>query len=1294
MFQIAIIIVEMANYEKMSTGLSSQEAQRRLFEELTMLLSSHITMDWLKEFKKMPYIIICSSLIAIVGILLVIEYVVTKDDERNFITLFQSLFLILLAAFNVGLFGWEVYILKTHKIRHLMVKLKSVFDCSCPWTSVDYPRSPISTIRGNLTVPAYRDGVFVNVPISLLVHGDLIEVDAGTPCPANAVLLDTTLETKITHIAINEVLPDYLFKEKDTFQDSDDKISFLPKVRPMKLVVKDSPVLALLDSSIARSTSSSFLTNEIRFSIHMILYLLVVVYIISVVVNVIRYFTLQNDFNDSWPELIIGIPVYTCLPLLLLQLPLVWSLMNLYGMARVTQLVDKGPLYFKVSGLARIKVFLQTLVVTIKLVFWCSHFPDYRVFHILGSLTSVCAVDKEYLLTSGFPSPEKLFFMRTEDITEENARKRSSKTKQKRRHHVKDELVEDPYNSSSSVAVDVKFEITCPDNNQEDGGAGDSQGQPLSMTGIELQVESSLPSVESVPKQYLSVKSKSDSSSVASDSVPFELITEKLSISPDPTSCSGIAFDDVNWQAHIGSLKPIGVNLLSTSHLSNAPFHLSPSDCCNKLQVHIRNSSCSCALAREIGVMEYFSGKFENELVLYSISNPTLDFRKTIHRRTIATTFMANSNAIVQPHIISAIMKEFESEKSFVMSRGSGDLIASCCSDFWDGKDLLPMTETERISIVEYYNFRSLSSYCVALAYSPLPEVDTALLPWKQVGIYIPPSRLDRNHSELSLMANPKENKTQLSTAEQVFKKIQCGQIFLGLVCLQFRPKQDVVCLIEDLYNSGIRFVQFTAENELRGKIFAQKLGLETDWNCFISLAQPTDEDKTSLVDDESSEYSSQESSVASSVLSVFNTAMSNIHAKLPKGIENIRPHIKKADNVPLLVPLFTDCNADTITEMIKIMQENSEVVLCLGNAWNHENMKIFSQADISLSLIPQYMDLLNCSVAETCALSTSNSSQNTSFVGDRKMCPSPLEVASYINSASCQLSFSRGDDVSLLSLIIESRRILSSLRLSLLFGLGSSLTLTVMMVLSSLFFLPPPLSSSHLLWFLIFIIPLMMLTFLFSPLDPNIKSLMPDKKKELFSNKWLIVIEFITLFLVTGAVTLVLFALTLRQICLHDIPNSTCHWLLGERGRANNSPWNGWRGDYEQGLLFSQDLTAFFTILYLVVLSIRFINRVQPIWKLWKFISWQYVLVMATVFLLQIVYFVVSQIIIGLKIPVISNLNSIPVLVWCIGFVWPFFIVLFLEILKSIDNRKHFEAQTLLKLQFGTKLGVHSPYH
>lgn len=71
-----------------------------------------------------------------------------------------------------------------------------------------------------------------------------------------------------------------------------------------------------------------------------------------------------------------------------------------------------------------------------------------------------------------------------------------------------------------------------------------------------------------------------------------------------------------------------------------------------------------------------------------------------------------------------------------------------------------------------------------------------------------------------------------------------------------------------------------------------------------------------------------------------------NLQAKLPRGIDKIRPHLELIDNVPLLVSLFTDCNTAVTREMLHIMQDYGEVVCVLGSSANAENMPIFMQAD------------------------------------------------------------------------------------------------------------------------------------------------------------------------------------------------------------------------------------------------------------------------------------------------------------------------------------------------------------
>lgn len=87
------------------------------------------------------------------------------------------------------------------------------------------------------------------------------------------------------------------------------------------------------------------------------------------------------------------------------------------------------------------------------------------------------------------------------------------------------------------------------------------------------------------------------------------------------------------------------------------------------------------------------------------------------------------------------------------------------------------------------------------------------------------------------------------------------GQIFMGMVSSQYQARLDIVRLIDGLVNACIRFVYFSLEDELKSKVgraaagpgspgcwahlftalcflqvFAEKMGLETGWNCHISL--------------------------------------------------------------------------------------------------------------------------------------------------------------------------------------------------------------------------------------------------------------------------------------------------------------------------------------------------------------------------------------------------------------------------------------------------------------------------
>lgn len=66
--------------------------------------------------------------------------------------------------------------------------------------------------------------------------------------------------------------------------------------------------------------------------------------------------------------------------------------------------------------------------------------------------------------------------------------------------------------------------------------------------------------------------------------------------------------------------------------------------------------------------------------------------------------------------------------------------------------------------------------------------------------------------------------------------EMQCHQVFIGMVTMQYQAQNDIVQLIENLDRACIRFVHFSKENELRSRVFSEKMGLESGWNCHISL--------------------------------------------------------------------------------------------------------------------------------------------------------------------------------------------------------------------------------------------------------------------------------------------------------------------------------------------------------------------------------------------------------------------------------------------------------------------------
>ncbi|RUS17996.1 hypothetical protein BC937DRAFT_89257 [Endogone sp. FLAS-F59071] len=177
-----------------------------------------------------------------------------------------------------------------------------------------------------------------------------------------------------------------------------------------------------------------------------------------------------------------------------------------------------------------------------------------------------------------------------------------------------------------------------------------------------------------------------------------------------------------------------------------------------------------------------------------------------------------------------------------------------------------------------------------------------------------------------------KESKRRIAEDEEerFYREVVKGQIFLGMATLCHRPKLNVVDFIEDLGLAGIRFVYFSPTAERESKAYAERLGLATDWNSCILL-----------------------SSADSDNCGTGYLQSHDIKARLPRGIDKIRPHLENVDDIPLHVSLFAECAPEATREMIKIFQEYGEVVCCIGGALNAKNTASFALADVSIAMEP-----------------------------------------------------------------------------------------------------------------------------------------------------------------------------------------------------------------------------------------------------------------------------------------------------------------------------------------------------
>ena len=367
-----------------------------------------------------------------------------------------------------------------------------------------------------------------------------------------------------------------------------------------------------------------------------------------------------------------------------------------------------------------------------------------------------------------------------------------------------------------------------------------------------------------------------------------------------------------------------------------------------------------------------------------------------------------------------------------------------------------------------------------------------------------------------------------------------------------------------------------------------------------------------------------------------FDYDMSN-RAQLPKGIENIRPHLESMDNVPLLVSLFTDCTPENTKEMVMIMQDYGEVVCVLGSAANHHNVQVFMQADASLAIEPLY--------PQVC--------QDVPVYQSPSHCPSPTNLSQMLNSVASSLSFHMEDEVSIFHLILESRHFSLCLLNAMQFWTCSLILVMLAQVISQFLTLPVFLSPGQTLWLTILVIPMLSM----SLLGPNA----PDKDvMNISTGKNQVIVE-------KDSIKYSLFKYGLKFA-------PTLSILILAQGLAA-----------EQNS--AQDhLNLVMAVIYLMAISLSFLFRGQHLWQMHPGHN--------TVYLWTVLGIIFVQGLYSTIIVVCSDEFKIPTsaswIVWSCGLP---LVIAFNEAVKRYEIKGEVRYQKRQRLEFGTKLGINSPF-
>ncbi|VDN97300.1 unnamed protein product [Rodentolepis nana] len=572
----------------------------------------------------------------------------------------------------------------------------------------------------------YRDRKLTNVPVSLLVEGDIIKLRPGQTIHCDCVLITEESDDNSVKYSVGDTFLPHLagnFTSRNPYpsvhlMDSCHLaiVTSSPAVEQIKSIFKQRT--ANRKARIKNTSSFVFLKGSVFSSVIAAMVFLFAAIIISSVRVSVQNRSVVNADSTLW---IFSISTFILITAISLFVPLIWILtlgLSVSHLSRYTKLHS----HCKSDQPSAFKNFLKSVFIQ----------PESQTEQLLlhlGRISRICFVDKKGIISLPIPTPEKLFFFRDRP----NRHQKTSRTRsfglgtnfqssEFVPHHV-------PSSNSFSASSGAQSESR---NFLTSGSNGGSLMKPHSRRN-------------SIQNNYCTPE-------VLNINVTLDCIYKPR-------------FESPRWGRFLECLKPIGLNLLLNNcqpltyeHYASFADHLTRITAAGRSRhstnedsqtygetVAVVNNRCLCGLAYQMGfrrsALENYS--FAASLGIYKAieknssrirlekttgddggdDENSLYFRSQAVRIQEAYASVPKDNAnepLPVPNCFCTIYREATSCGYHAMSRGSGDLITALSTTFWNGRELLPIMDEERTWMLDFYNLNVSTSYCMAFSYMPL----------------------------------------------------------------------------------------------------------------------------------------------------------------------------------------------------------------------------------------------------------------------------------------------------------------------------------------------------------------------------------------------------------------------------------------------------------------------------------------------------------------------------------------------------------------------------------------------